>query len=113
MDTRELLGTIILRCPGLAHQAAGALRAHETKSPIARQRTLAVIADAIRLYGDEFSEDERAHLDGMARVAAGGKPHRTLNLIARVSADEKARVQQLADEAGQSVSDYIRSRIGL
>ena len=38
---------------------------------------------------------------------------RTLNLIVRATAAEKARVQALADAAGQSVSDYIRSRIGL
>jgi hypothetical protein len=38
---------------------------------------------------------------------------RNVNLIVRSTPAEKARVQALADEAGQSVSDYIRQRIGL
>lgn len=112
MDTRELLALIIARCPDLAHQATGALRAHQTNSQIAQRRIIAVVSDAVRLY-DDWTEDERAALIEVARLAAGGKPQRTLNLIVRASADEKARVQALADEAGQSVSDYIRQRIGL
>jgi len=38
---------------------------------------------------------------------------RNLNIIVRATAAEKARVQALADEAGQNVSDYIRQRFGL
>lgn len=113
MENRELLALIIARCPDLAHQATGALRAQQTNSPVAQQRTIAVIADAIRLNGDDFDPEERAALADAARVAAGGHPQRTLDVRVRVNAEEKARVQRLADAAGQTVSDYIRARIGL
>lgn len=113
MDTRETLAMIIARCPELAHQAAGALRAYLAGSPIVQRRMGAVVSDALRLYGDDFSEDERRALDSMAPAPNGGKPRRDLNLIVRATAAEKARVQALADAAGRSVSDYIRARLGL
>lgn len=112
-DATQALASIIARCPDLAHQATSALLAHQRNSPIAQQRVLAVIGDALRLHGDEFDDAERAELDSLARVAAGGKPRRGNNILIRVSDDEKARVQANADAAGQSMSDYIRQRIGL
>lgn len=112
MGTRELLALIIARCPDLANQATRALRAHQVHSPIAQRRSSAVAADALRLH-DDWTEDERAALDSMARVAAGGLPRRDLNLIVRATDAEKARVQVDADAAGLSVSDYIRRAIGL
>lgn len=38
---------------------------------------------------------------------------RTFNLIVRVNVTEREQVERKANEAGQTVSDYIRSRIGL
>lgn len=112
-DATQALASIIARCPDLAHQATAALLAYQRNSPIARQRVLAVIGDALRQYADDFSDDERAELDSLARVAAGGTARRELNLIVRTTPDEKAQIQAAADAAGVSMSDYIRQRIGL
>lgn len=41
------------------------------------------------------------------------EPRRDVNLIIRATATEKERVAALAETEGQTVSDYIRQRIGL
>ena len=51
--------------------------------------------------------------NGIATPPPAETQRRNVNLIVRATPYEKSRVQTLADEAGQSVSDYIRQRIGL
>lgn len=113
METRQALALIIAQCPDLARQATAALAAYQKGSPVAEARILAVVSDALRLNADDLREEDRALLSDLARVVAGGKPQRDLNLIVRATAAEKARVQDAAAAAGQTLSDYIRRRIGL
>lgn len=113
MDTTQTLAAIIARCPDLAHQATAALAASQRHSPVAQQRIISVVSDALRQYGDDFDPDERAMLGDLARTVSGGPCRRDLDLRIRVNEAEKARVQDDAIRSGRSVSDYVRTKIGL
>lgn len=112
MTEADALTTIIVRCPDLLRQATHALRAWRGTSPIREQTFARVILDALRQYGEEFSPEERAAMLALLPATEENEA-RTLNIIIRATATEKSRVQARADEAGQTMSDYIRTRIGL
>lgn len=112
MSATDALMLIIVRCPDLLRQATDALRAWRVNSPIREQRLARAITDALREYGAAFSAAERAALLALLPEQEA-EPTRTRTVIARVSPAEKARVAADAAAAGQTVSDYIRARIGL
>lgn len=113
MTETAALTAIIARCPDLVRQATDTLRAWRADSPIREQRLARTIIDALRLYGEEFTPEERASMAALLPETGGDDERRSLNLIVRATLAEKDRVKALADAAGQSVSDYIRQRIGL
>ena len=93
--------------PAAARTAADAIRAEQNDSPMAAART----ARAARMALDDpqatFSAEERREiaelLDGRDAPA----------VRFRVSARERARLEAMAQEAGLSLSDFIRQKVGL
>jgi len=107
MNLDEALRLIIAKSPNNYQGAIRALR-------IARHRPSArpvqyVLEQALVDPLADFTPAERTAIAALLSEDEG----RTLDIRLRVSADEKAEVQRMAEEAGQTVSDFIRLRIGL
>jgi 16S rRNA U516 pseudouridylate synthase RsuA-like enzyme len=90
-----------------ARTAADAIRAREVGSPMAGARA----ARAARIALDDpqatFTEQERRVIVELLET------ERSDVLRLRVTPAEKAEVQRMAEDAGLTVSDFIRRRIGL
>ncbi len=86
------------------NEATGNVRTFDKRD--ARDRWVADGPQRRRLRVNEIAYREWAR--GNETAAS-----RTFNLIVRVNVAEREQVEQMASEAGQTVSDYIRSRIGL
>lgn len=93
--------------PAAARMAADALRARKNGSPMAAARAARAARLALSDPQATFTEAERRQIAEILDTERG------VDLRLRVTADEKARVQAMADEAGITVSDFIRQRIGL
>jgi hypothetical protein len=61
---------------------------------------------ALHLTDDEYGRAADLAFDMLSRT-------RTVDVRLRVTPAEKARIHEAADAEGVTVSDYIRSRIGL
>lgn len=105
------LRLVIAKSPFLLNEAPKALRALNSRSPLAQRRAERAIEYALSDPQATFTEDERLALAQLISGDAGEV--RNLDIRLRVSADEKSEVQHMAEEAGMTVSDFIRSKIGL
>ena len=108
MDMDKALRLIIAKSPNNYQGAIRALRTAQHR-PNARPVQY-VLEQALVDPVAEFTASERA---GIAALLSGNDEARTLDIRLRVSADEKAEVQRMAEESGMTVSDFIRSKIGL
>lgn len=109
MNLPDALRLIAAKSPNNAQGAVRALRTAQHR-PDARPVQY-VLEQALTDPLAEFTPDERV---GIAALLGGAQDSaRNLDVRIRVNADEKQRVQELADEAGLTVSDFIRERIGL
>lgn len=109
---KDALRIIVARSPVAGHQAIQCLRALDVKSPVAQARYDRVVEIAFSDPQADFSPAEREVIAGF--VGGGSSEDvRTLDIRIRVNANEKAAVQEMASAAGQSVSDFVRERIGL
>lgn len=111
----------------LTQDEADALRLIVTKSPAAFQEAaktlaarnvlplrLSVVAEmALRDGEAEWTAQERAQIAALLQPESDAGEPRTLDVRVRVNEAEKASIQSAAAAAGQTVSDYIRDRIGL
>lgn len=107
MTLQDALRLIAVKSPNNTQNATRALRTAQNR-PNARPVQY-VLEQALIDPLATFTAEERA---GIAALI-GSDDTRSRVLQVRVTADEMAQVQQAADEAGQTVSDFIRSRIGL
>lgn len=112
MEPTEAMVRIITRCPEAMLEATDAIRAIRAGSPIADRRVGRAIETALKRYGDQFTEQERADLAALLPSPDNGDV-RDLDIRIRVNTHEKRQVQRAADAAGQTVSDYLRDRLGL
>lgn len=109
---KEALRIIVAKSPAAGGQAMQAIRAAEVNSPVAQARYDRVVEIALSDPQADFEPAERTLI---AQYVGGGNGEalRTMDIRIRVNAGEKASVQEMAREAGQTVSDFIRERIGL
>lgn len=109
MNTADALRLIAAKSPDQMRNAIRTLQSVLNDTPIAVQRAQKVISWALQDPQGEFTTDERAALAALL----GGSDTRTLDVRVRVTPAEKAGIQAMADEAGLTVSDFIRRGIGL
>lgn len=112
MDTVSTLKLIVARSPDAMREALGAIKAKQSGSPMAARRAERAASLALEDGAANWTPAERAALAELLGAGSPGEP-RTLDIRIRVNASEKGDVQQAADEAGLSVSNYIRQSIGL
>lgn len=108
LDIETALRLVIAKSPNNVHGAVRALRTAQHR-PNARPVQY-VLEQALVDPLADFTPGERASI---AALLSGADVTRADVLRLRVTADEKADVQHAADEAGVTVSEYIRSRLGL
>lgn len=111
----------------LTQDEADALRLIVTKSPAAFQeaaKTLAarvvlplrisnVAAMALRDTVAQWTAQDRAQIANLLQPEPDNDETRNLDIRFRVNQAEKTAIQAAADQAGMTVSDYIRKCIGL
>lgn len=110
MDYHEAMRLLAARLPSASREATKTIRRLAMRSPVAVQSAERVIAAGLADPQAELTAGER---DELAALLSGERAGRSLELRLRVSAEEKRRIQADADAAGQTVSEYIRRRIGL
>lgn len=93
--------------PDAARIAADALLAQQNGSPMAAARAARAARAALSDPHATFTDDERRQIAEMLDT------ERSTQIQIRITTDEKVHVQELAEAAGQTVSDFIRSKIGL
>jgi hypothetical protein len=93
-------------------EAMQAIRAVQVKSPVAQTRYNRVVELAFHDHGAQFTQEERQLI--ASYVGDGEQPEiKAYDVRVRVTADEKAEIQEMAQAEGMNVSDFIRSKIGL
>jgi len=108
----DALKIIVARSPQAASQAMQCISAIKAKSLVVQQRYNHTVNSAFSDPNAEFSPDER---DLIASYIAGEgeEEARTLDVRVRVNDEEKQRIQRMAKDANQTVSDFVRSSVGL
>lgn len=103
----EALKLIVAKSPNAARQALQAIAAVSNKSPVAQVRYNHCVSIALNDGQAQFTQAERAllasYLDGT------DSDNRSFMLRVRLTDTERARLQDAADAAGQSMSEYVRS----
>lgn len=94
--------------PAAARMATDALRAEQNGSPMAAARAARAARTALDDPHATFSADERRQIAELLENDRDAAPVRF-----RVTADERARLEQMAEDAELSISDFIRQKIGL
>lgn len=109
MGIYDALKLLAVKSPDTMREAIGSLRLPED-SPNLRMRYL-ILLD--RAFSDPqaapFTPAERAALIALAEPVNSGARDYTLRV--RLTEVEQGTLQQLADTAGVSLSEYVRSRI--
>lgn len=93
--------------PAAAREAMAALRAQQNNSPMAQARIVRAARHALEDPQATFTDEERREIAELL----DGRTAPTIRF--RVSHEERAQVERMAEEAGLSISDFIRERIGL
>ena len=109
---KDALRIIVAKSPGAGSQAMQCMRAIDVNSPITQARYDRVVEIAFSDPQADFEPAERALIASYVG-GSNGEELRTMDIRVRVNAREKEIVQEMAREAGQTVSDFIREAIGL
>ncbi len=104
----EALRIIAAKSPHAGTQAMQCIKAIQVNSPIVKERYNRVVEMAFSDPQAEFTSGDRQLI---AESINGGESNRTATVRFRVSPAEQEDLQRMADDAGVTVSDYIRSRI--
>lgn len=94
--------------PAAARMATDAIRAADIGSPMAAARAARAARFALEDPQATFSADERRQIAELLENDRDAAPIRF-----RVTADERARLEQMAEDAKLSISDFIRQKVGL
>lgn len=111
MNLPDALRLIAAKSPNNVQNAIRALRGAHRPDALSRRPVQYVLEQALVDPLADFTSAERA--DIAALLSGDSDDARTLDIRLRVAPAEKTRVQELADEAGMTVSDFVRSCIGL
>lgn len=103
-----ILRLIIAKSSDASKEAIAAIRALSADSPIIKIRLNRVAELALNDSACEWSPDER---EMIATLIQAEDTKRTKMLPIRLSEQEHAELGRLADEAGTTMSDYIRSKV--
>jgi hypothetical protein len=106
--TMNALTIIAGGSPAAARMATDALRAQQNGSPMAAARAARAARAALEDPRATFTDAERREIATLLESDRDAAPIRF-----RVSPDERARLEQMASDAGLSISDFIRQKIGL
>jgi hypothetical protein len=106
MDIYDALKLIAGRSADATREAVRSLRAPEQTI---MQRYLFVLDLAFSDSQATFTPEERAALVDLAEPVRSGPRDYTLRV--RLTEAEQSALQRLADEAGTSLSEYVRSRL--
>lgn len=109
MNTADALRLIAAKSPDQMRNAIRTLQSVQNNTPVAAQRAQKVIGWALQDPQADFTVGER----GALAALLGGSDNRTLDIRLRVTPSEKAEIQRMADDAGMTVSELIRSKIEL
>lgn len=107
MDIYDGFKLIAGRSPMAMREAIKSLRVPNT--PMLMQRYLWVLFIALGDPGAEFTESERRALAEIAEPPESQTRDYTLRV--RLTESEQATLQQMADDSGISLSEYVRSRL--
>lgn len=108
----ELLDALRLIAAKSPNNAQGAIRALRTAQNRPSARSVQYVLEQALV--DPLAEFTPAERTSIAALLGGeSADNRTLEIRFRVTRDEKERVTAMADEAGLTVSDFIREKIGL
>lgn len=88
-----------------------AIRALNADSPIIQTRLNRVVELALIDPDCYLTPNERELIASLVEVEAEQDTNRTKNLMIRLTEIEHQELQFLADEAGKTMSDYVRSKI--
>lgn len=94
--------------PAAARIASDAIRAATLGSPMAPARAARAARVALDDPQATFTEAERRQIADLLDNDRDAAPIRL-----RVSPDERAQIERMAADAGMSISDLIRDRLGL
>lgn len=108
MDMDKALRLIIAKSP---NNLQGAVRALRTAQRRPNARPVQYVLE--QALTDPLADFTPAEREGIAALLSGEDDTRADVLRLRVTADEKSNVQQAADDAGLSMSEYIRFKLGL
>lgn len=109
MDLADALRLIAAKSPNNVQNAVRALRTAQYRPDA--HIVQYVLEQALIDPLTDFTAEERG---GIAALLSGTPDEqRTLDIRVRVSANEKALVQQWASAAGLTVSNYVRQQLGL
>lgn len=108
---RDALQIIIAKSPVAGRDAIQCLRAVDVKSPAVQHRYNRVVELAFGDYDAHFTPAERETIAGYVDSTDGEA--RTTDIRVRLTLEEKATLQEMAADAGQNVSDYVRGKVGL
>ena len=107
MDVYDALKIIAAKSPMAMREAIKSLRVPHT--PMLMHRYLWVLDIALGDPGAEFTESERRALAEVAEPPESQTRDYTLRV--RLTESEQATLQRMADDAGISLSEYVRSRL--
>jgi hypothetical protein len=105
MTIDTALRAIAIRCPSISGEAVRTLRATGRVKP---QRVAWLVEQALMDPLADWTPEERAQLIDLVTP----EPTRTTAIPpVRVTPDERAAIEAAAQDAGLTLSDYIRSRL--
>lgn len=108
MSMSDALRTIIAASPNAASEAIACLRAIAVHSPVVQQRYNRCAEIALADPQGQVTAEQRAQI--AEHVAIEEEETRTV-ISLRLTPSERAEIASAADAAGQTVSEYIRSRL--
>lgn len=109
MTMEQALKIIVSKSPSTARDAMQCLQAIRAKSPMVQVRYNRVVEAAMSDQDADFTPDERAIIAEAVELPEGES--RGFTLRVRLTPNEQADLQAAADEAGMTMSDYVRSRL--
>jgi len=106
----DALRLMIARSPQASGQAIDCIKAIKAKSPVLQHRYNRAAEAAFADPNAEFAPDERELIASYIDDEGGDGP-KLLDVRIRVDQAEKAAIQQMATDAGMTVTEFIRSKI--
>jgi hypothetical protein len=105
----DALKIIVARSPSAGRNALQAIQAVRSNSPVAHVRYLNVLQDALADGEAAFTLQERQILADA--IEAPDVENRDYTLRVRLTESEHAELERVAQDAGQTLSDYTRVRL--